>query len=218
MNFARLYPLILTHVVAVLIVALFCTVNTAPTLLAGKLPETQDIFLAMLQGQCISLPLMLFPVVLTFILPDGKATFKSWFAKPAISFRGGVWCFIMMLLCSNAFLTVLAPSEEQPIVALFQCLEGWEIAIISSFICIIVPLIEELLFRGVLMRALPTTIALIYSSLIFASAHGINLYVVPLFFTGWMLGLIRTRTESLIPSICCHAAFNTTSLFITFIA
>jgi membrane protease YdiL (CAAX protease family) len=123
-----------------------------------------------------------------------------------------------MWLCSSAFLTVIAPAEEQPIIELFQCLEGWEIAIISAFICIIVPFVEELLFRGVLMRALPTGVALIYSSIIFASAHGINLYVVPLFFTGWMLGMIRMRSESLIPSICCHAAFNTTSLLITLIA
>jgi membrane protease YdiL (CAAX protease family) len=215
MNFPSRHTQILSHIVALLTVTYFCMVNTFPTQVAPPLPETHDIFMALLQGSLFSVPLMLFPVIFTLFLPQGKNTLKTWFTKPAITLRGGLGCFIMLLFCSNALLTVLAPADEQPIVALFQCLKGWEIAIIASFICIFVPLAEELLFRGLLMRGLPTCVALIYSSVIFACAHGINLYVIPLFFTGWMLGLIRTRSASLIPSICCHAAFNTTSLLIT---
>lgn len=209
-----LFSLIITHIAAVSIVALFCFVNSNPAALAGKLPETHDLFTALLQGQFISLPLMLFPVILTVVLPGNTETLKSWFARPTCTFRGGAWCFILMVLFSNALLIAIAPPEEQPIVAMFQCLQGWQVAVIASFICIIVPVVEELLFRGVLMRGLPCFFALFYSAVIFASAHGINAYVLPLFFTGWLLGLIRYRSESLIPSICCHAAFNTTSLLI----
>jgi membrane protease YdiL (CAAX protease family) len=209
-----LFSLIITHIAAVSIVALFCFVNSNPAALAGKLPETHDLFTALLQGQFISLPLMLFPVILTIVLPGSRETIKAWFARPTCTFRGGLWAFFLMLLFSNALLIAIAPPEQQPIVAMFQCLQGWQVAVIASFICIIVPVVEELLFRGVLMRGLPCFFALFYSAVIFASAHGINDYVLPLFFTGWLLGLIRLKSESLIPSMCCHAAFNTISLLL----
>lgn len=214
MNPTRLLSTLLPHLAAALIAIFFCIVNTCPLPFADKLPEVDSLFSALLQGQAVSLPLMLFPVILTFVLPNGSATVKSWFARPNCTPRGLIWLFIMMFLSSTVILTVLSPAEDQAIVAIFKLLQGWQIGVIATFICLIVPFVEELLYRGVMTRGLPTHVALIYSSILFALSHGVNVYLLPLFLTGWMLGIIRLRTGSLFTSIACHAAFNTISLLL----
>ena len=141
---------------------------------------------------------------------------KSWFAKSSITFRGWCWLCFMIIFFSNAFLTVISPDEQQPIVAMFEQLAGWQVLVIAGCISLLVPCVEELLFRGVMMQGLPAPIAILYSSVLFALAHGINSYVVPIFFTGWMLAMVRLRSGSIITSIACHAALNGLSLAITF--
>ncbi|MBQ9693422.1 MAG: CPBP family intramembrane metalloprotease [Kiritimatiellae bacterium] len=201
------------HIVATLVVALFCAANTSPAIAAATQPHANSAFTAMLLGQAVSLPLLLLPVFFTLGFPERQEILRQWFARPPCSVSGILYAFLLMTTCSYILLIVIEPSESQSIVAIFQLLSGWQIIIFSLFVCIIVPIIEELLFRGVLMMHLPKTFAIIISAILFGLAHGINAYVLPLLFTGWMLALIRYRSESLIPSICCHALFNTLSLF-----
>lgn len=213
MRFIAALPALLTHLVALSVVGLFCIVNSRPPALSGPLPSPEALFSAMIQGQLISIPLMLLPVGLALALLGGRSRLRAWFARPNCTFRGGLWYFITATLCSYALLTVLAPTEDQPLVAMLQQLSLPHVLIIGGFVCLLVPLTEELLFRGVLMHGLPTALALPYSSLLFALAHGINIYLFPLFLTGWLFAIIRLRSNSLITPIGCHAAFNLLSLF-----
>lgn len=79
--------------------------------------------------------------------------------------------------------------------------------------CLLAPVLEEMLFRGVLLRAFlaghPRWAAISYSSLLFGAAH-LNLYQFLLgFWLGLVLGWLFERAHSLIPCIALHAAVNT---------
>ncbi|MBO9687557.1 MAG: CPBP family intramembrane metalloprotease [Mitsuaria chitosanitabida] len=83
----------------------------------------------------------------------------------------------------------------------------------ALIVCVIAPVVEEMLFRGVLLRGFlaryPRGQAIGYSALFFGVAH-LNLYQFCLaFLLGLLLGLIYERGRSLLPCMALHAAFNT---------
>lgn len=83
----------------------------------------------------------------------------------------------------------------------------------ALMVCVVAPVVEELLFRGVLLRGFlqryPRGLAIGYSALYFGVAH-LNIYQFCLaFLLGLLLGLLYERGRSLMPCIALHAAFNT---------
>lgn len=78
--------------------------------------------------------------------------------------------------------------------------------------CLIAPVVEEMLFRGILLRSFltryPRGAAIGYSALYFGVAH-LNIYQFLLaFLLGLLLGWLYERSRSLIPCIALHAAVN----------
>jgi uncharacterized protein len=79
-------------------------------------------------------------------------------------------------------------------------------------VCVLAPVLEEMLFRGVMLRAFllryPRGLAIGASALIFGFAH-LNVYQ---FVVGVVMGSVNgwlyERTRSLLPCITLHAAFN----------
>lgn len=90
------------------------------------------------------------------------------------------------------------------------------------------PLVEELFFRGLLLRSLqrrvPNSVAVGLSALAFGLSHGsslpvdaVVLVIVSLTVFGAVLAALAVRTGRLGPSIVTHAAFNLfTLLYLTF--
>ncbi len=79
-------------------------------------------------------------------------------------------------------------------------------------VCVLAPLLEEMLFRGIMLRSFltqyPRWQAISMSALIFGIAH-FNIYQFVLAaWLGVFLGWIYERTRSLIPGIALHAAIN----------
>ncbi len=81
----------------------------------------------------------------------------------------------------------------------------------------VAPLVEELLFRGVLlsglMRRMPVAVAVLVSALVFGCAHlpdfGFAWYAVPaLVGLGVVLALLRLGSRSLWPAVVAHAGNN----------
>lgn len=108
-------------------------------------------------------------------------------------------------------------------------ISSWEQAAFSSmtalsvptFIatCLLAPLFEEMLFRGILLRAFleryPRGLAISYSALYFGAAH-LNIYqFFVAFFLGLLLGWLYERSQSLIPCIALHAAVNVTVVMVS---
>lgn len=82
--------------------------------------------------------------------------------------------------------------------------------------CVIAPVVEEMLFRGILLRAFlqqyPRGAAIGYSALFFGAAH-MNVYQFVLaFWIGLLLGWLYERSRSLVPCIVLHAAVNVTAV------
>lgn len=125
-----------------------------------------------------------------------------------------------LALVPAALLTMSAAIEM--LVAVVP-LSRWEEVMFARFssgslpivisICVLAPILEEMLFRGLILRGLlfkyDRWYAIWLSALFFGAAH-FNLYqfVVGLMF-GILLGWLYERSRSLIPCICLHGAYNT---------
>ena len=80
-------------------------------------------------------------------------------------------------------------------------------------VCLIAPVVEEMLFRGVILRGFLHRYtrwhAIAASSIVFGVAH-MNLYqFVGATLIGLLLGWLYERSKSLIPCIALHMAYNT---------
>ncbi|MFO1328006.1 MAG: CPBP family intramembrane glutamic endopeptidase [Rubrivivax sp.] len=78
--------------------------------------------------------------------------------------------------------------------------------------CVLAPVLEEMLFRGVLLSAFmqqhPRGVAIPASALYFGAAH-LNIYQFVLaFLLGLLLGWLYERSRSLIPCMALHGALN----------
>lgn len=79
-------------------------------------------------------------------------------------------------------------------------------------VCVLAPVIEELIFRGFLFRAAERASnrwgAWVVSSVLFASYHVDPVHVIAVLFTGFFLGWLRLRSGSIWPGMIAHAANN----------
>lgn len=81
-------------------------------------------------------------------------------------------------------------------------------------ICILAPLVEELVFRGAILRALlqgmnSHWVAIVISALLFALVHMNPAQMPHAFCLGLLLGWMYYRTHSIIPGIMVHWVNNT---------
>jgi uncharacterized protein len=93
----------------------------------------------------------------------------------------------------------------------FEQMASGTFAMVVS-VCILAPVLEEMLFRGVLLRSFlqqyPRWVAIAYSAIFFGAAH-LNVYQFVLaFLVGLLLGWLFERSRSLIPCMALHAALN----------
>ena len=89
-------------------------------------------------------------------------------------------------------------------------------------VVLMAPLVEELLFRGVIYDALctfvPAGAAVVFQAMLFGSTHGTLLWILYSTLIGCVLGYVRKRTNSLWPCILMHSAFNGSSYLFTWFA
>jgi membrane protease YdiL (CAAX protease family)/tetratricopeptide (TPR) repeat protein len=99
-------------------------------------------------------------------------------------------------------------------------------AIITSYgkligfliICLIVPIYEEIIFRGVIFDACQRYISFnsanVIQALLFATIH-LNLFLFPVFFLfGFITGILRRKSGGLLPGIVFHIINNTLAISI----
>jgi hypothetical protein len=83
---------------------------------------------------------------------------------------------------------------------------------------VLAPLVEEMLFRGVLYPALKQRVrpalAATFTALLFAAIHFNVMTFVPLTFIGLALVWVYERTDNLLAPIVAHAFFNATNFLI----
>ena len=117
---------------------------------------------------------------------------------------------------------VMRIGQERPIQAYpFEILGFLDLALLMVPVALLVPLIEEIAFRGAIQGSvsrvigpLPSVIAV---SLLFAVSHLDPIRMLPLFLTGLVLGWARHRSGSVLPGIVIHALNNIVALWVIFL-
>ena len=103
--------------------------------------------------------------------------------------------------------------EEHPLVPLLATASGRPATLFLILgACVIIPVLEETLFRGVLYgalrRRLPVGPAMLSSAAVFAAGHLSAEGFVPYLVVGVMLAWLYERSGSLLASTAAHGAFN----------
>ena len=99
---------------------------------------------------------------------------------------------------------------------------------IVDFVCLLVvaavlaPIVEELVFRGVLYRAIRSRIgvasATVITALAFSLTHFEPLLIGVFFAFGLVLAFVAERTDSLYPPIVLHALNNTVAIVLLYVS
>ncbi len=124
----------------------------------------------------------------------------------------------VMLALSVALTSTLFPQADQtPIEKLLSSAKS--LYIFAVFGILIAPLFEEIIFRGFLFKVFSDMrgpgLAVPATALLFSSLHALQLWgnwaaVLLIFAVGFILAVIRERSNSLIPGLIVHTAYNST--------
>jgi uncharacterized protein len=102
---------------------------------------------------------------------------------------------------------------ERPARELADRAHGPGFLVFAIVIAVGAPVVEELFYRGLLLRSLQRYLAdgpaIVVSGLVFGASHFELLQLPALAFVGMVLAFLVVRTGRLGPAIWCHAAFNT---------
>jgi membrane protease YdiL (CAAX protease family) len=121
-----------------------------------------------------------------------------------------LWGFVLILITGIVIepLLELFPESFLKIVDQMGMHGGWSILMLV----ILAPVMEEVLFRGILLESVRSKYnsgrAIVVSALMFGVIHFIPQQVVNAFVIGLILGFIYVRTDSLWPVIIIHALNN----------
>jgi uncharacterized protein len=89
---------------------------------------------------------------------------------------------------------------------------GWQTAVLILFLAVGAPIVEELFFRGLLLRSLTRWLGpvpgIAISAVVFGLAHFELLQLPALIIFGLFLGTLAYKTGRLGPGMVAHAAFN----------
>jgi len=173
-------------------------------------------------------------LALSFVLESGKKN-RVWgessFSKIAKGVLYGIMIFPFATLASYFthhiidYFTSVPPSDQVAIALLKEFYKDKVLLFFFFFSLItIIPLAEELLFRGFFQNTLVDIIggytAVGVASIIFAFFHyapsqGMANYelLVGLFFASMFIGIVYQKESSLLTSIASHATFNAVSFF-----
>jgi membrane protease YdiL (CAAX protease family) len=93
---------------------------------------------------------------------------------------------------------------------------GWGVLLLILLVVVGAPIVEELFFRGLVMRSIQARysdwLALVGSALLFALVHFNPLTFPALAMFGLVLGYLAQRTRRLGMSVFAHAGFNATTV------
>lgn len=136
-----------------------------------------------------------------------------------VAFSLALWVYLAF---AAAVVAVGIQPPVQPTVVDIFPVTPLGIAIAFLSVCIIGPLGEEVLFRGVLFAGLRDRIgqpwAMVVSALVFSAAHASWFVLLPFFVFGVLLARITAQSRSVWPAFIAHALFNLTSLAFTYTA
>lgn len=164
------------------------------------------VFISLVSGIFISKALFKIKFRDFFVSTEKIMVYSAKGALACISF-GSVGLLFTLLIINffNLFnLKVTMPDISIPS-------EPLSMIINLSYICLIGPIFEEIIFRGFIFKAaryFGTSFAIIFSSILFGIFHGNLLQLFPATLMGIVLAYITVKSNSLIPAIIAHICNN----------
>ncbi|WP_028863235.1 CPBP family intramembrane glutamic endopeptidase [Psychromonas aquimarina] len=147
-----------------------------------------------------------YPTLFHSSINSVSSTVAVLFPPIFIVILGAMWWFVDFI----SFIALFMPEDKASLDMLNRMMSSGFITIIA--ICVIAPLLEEMLFRGIILRGFLSHYSpkksIILSALLFGIFH-LNLYQIPAaFFLGCFFGGLYYFSRSLWPSIFAHAIYN----------
>ena len=140
----------------------------------------------------------------------------------------GIFCQLLVLPLLYAPIFFLTGTDKEalsrPAEQLAQGTDGnFSWLLFALLVGILAPVVEELFYRGLLLKALekrrmPVWAAVLVSSIIFAGMHMQTLQFPGLLLVGLVAGTLAAITGRLGPSIWLHIGFNMTTVVALFMA
>jgi membrane protease YdiL (CAAX protease family) len=142
----------------------------------------------------------------------------------------GIACMIIPYLLLFTIHLVLffvkhTPPEEQAAFTMVRVSTSswWLFILVFLSINLVTPILEELIFRGILQnlfsKSFTPFISIVLTSTLFALTHYANeqgasniAYIISIFSLSYFLGVLYEREKSLLASIVMHSTFNTISI------
>lgn len=129
--------------------------------------------------------------------------------------------YVVLMVISLSILQMFSPElagQEQEVATTVSSIDGWRLLAMIISVGVFTPIAEETFFRGLVtslyVRRLKIPIAILFSAVLFAVAHGqINVGIDTLIF-GIALGVLAWRTKSVYPAIGLHMLKNCLALFV----
>jgi len=148
--------------------------------------------------------------VIVAVAPLGRAAF------PALGLRPANWKYPVFGALGTLFLSVavsqigIEPQGMKQVIEVVR--EPHELILSLLLLSVLAPIVEELVFRGLLYGWIAGrwggTAGLVVSSLAFAAAHYEPAHIVLVLPLGFLFGWLRRRTDSLLPSLFSHIINN----------
>ena len=151
-----------------------------------------------------------FLAVVVAVAPLGRA------AIPALGLRPANWKYCVFGALGTVALSVLVSQfglQPEGMKQVFEIVRDLkQLALSLLLLAVLAPLVEELVFRGLLYGWLAgrwgRNVGWIVSSIAFAAAHTEPAHIILVFPLGLLFGWLRQRTDSLLPSLVAHIANN----------
>lgn len=121
----------------------------------------------------------------------------------------------------NTILNLLPESWVENYMEVSDSINYGSFPVVLISTCICAPVLEEIIFRGLILsrlkKAMPTWVAILISSVLFGLAHGQILWITYATLLGVILCLVKERTGSISATMLIHALFNTFGTLISYI-
>lgn len=155
------------------------------------------------------------------VLRDMRVTFRGsdLLVGPAIGLGGQLILLPLLYLPLEHVVPNLSRRLSQPAKHLTGGFPGADLAVIAALTVLVVPVVEELVFRGLFLRGalrafrgagrlLGPALAIVSTGIVFALAHFEALEILGLAAFGIVLSYLAYRVGRLGPCILAHATFN----------
>lgn len=199
-----------------LVVAALCAEVLADALIVGMSPGLAEMEQAAL-GRLLA-NAVLFSALMSF----KRLGYRELFHRPGASVLATVVFTVPAVLALVPALLVLGDWLQSLLIWLLP-MSAWEQHAFEQMasltpgalvlVCVLAPVLEEMLFRGVILRSFlrryPRGVAITHSAGLFGLAHWNVYQFVGAMGFGLLAGWLYERTRSLWPCIALHAAYNT---------